>query len=95
LAYRIVQEALNNIARHADASQVSLTLSCRPERVELQIQDDGVGFEPGELSAEHLGLRIMKERAEAIEAELSIQSNPGLGTAVYVRWRPEEDENTS
>ena len=86
--YRIAQEALNNIARHAEANQVNLNLICQPEHVELEIQDNGIGFEPSEISAEHLGLRIMKERAEAIEAELSIQSSPGMGTSVYTHWRP-------
>jgi signal transduction histidine kinase len=89
--YRIAQEALNNIAHHADANQVTLSLICRPEQVVLEIRDDGVGFEPGELPAEHLGLRIMKERAAAIGAELSLQSRPGMGTNVCVRWKLKED----
>jgi signal transduction histidine kinase len=88
--YRIAQEALNNIAHHADASQVTLNLICHPEQVGLEIRDDGVGFEPGGSSAEHLGLRIMKERAAAIGAELSIYSSPGLGTTVCVHWIPKE-----
>jgi signal transduction histidine kinase len=90
--YRIAQEALNNIAKHAEASQVSLTLLCQSERVTLEIRDDGIGFEPGEIPAEHLGLRIMKERAAAIGADLSIDSSPGQGTTVYVRWDREKNE---
>jgi signal transduction histidine kinase len=90
--YRIAQEALNNIAKHAEASQVSLTLLCQSERVTLEIRDDGIGFEPGEIPAEHLGLRIMKERAAAIGADLSIDSSPGQGTTVYVRWNREKNE---
>ncbi len=90
--YRIAQEALNNIARHADANQVSVDLVCRDGQAELEIRDDGVGFPPGEASAEHLGLRIMQERAEAISAKLTVHSRPGAGTTVAVRWRPKEEE---
>ena len=89
--YRITQEALNNIAHHADASRVTLSLICHPEQVRLEIRDDGVGFEPGELPAEHLGLRIMQERATAIGAEFAIQSSPGQGTTVCVYWKTGED----
>ena len=86
--YRIAQEALNNIARHAEAEQVTLSLTCHPEQAELIIRDNGIGFEPGGSSAEHLGLRIMQERADAIGAQISIQSNPGKGTTVRVYWKP-------
>ncbi len=89
--YRIAQEALNNIAHHADANRVTLNLICRPEQVVLEIRDDGVGFEPDELPAEHLGLRIMQERAAAIGAEFTIQSSPGQGTTVSVHWKPKGD----
>jgi signal transduction histidine kinase len=90
--YRIAQEALNNIAKHADANHVILNLTCRPQQVELEVCDDGVGFEPGEASAEHLGLRIMKERVEAIGAQLSIRTSPGSGTTVHVDWQPKEEK---
>jgi signal transduction histidine kinase len=86
--YRIAQEALNNIAKHAEASHVVLTLQCQPEAVRLEISDDGAGFEPGEITAEHLGLKIMQERAAAIGADLSIRSSPGQGTSVRVVWKP-------
>lgn len=92
--YRIAQEALNNIAKHAEAEQVTICFRCQPEDVTLEIRDDGIGFEPGERSAEHLGLRIMKERAAAIGADVSIQSSPGQGTTVWVSWKPPENEKT-
>jgi signal transduction histidine kinase len=84
--YRIAQEALNNIAKYAEAEQVVLTFLCQSTGVTLEIRDDGIGFEPGETTGEHLGLRIMKERAGAIGADLSIQSSPGQGTVVRVFW---------
>jgi len=84
--YRIAQEALNNIAKHAAASRVTLTLVCQAEQVRLTVQDDGMGFDPQQVSPEHLGLGIMKERAEAIGAKLTIESQPGQGTHIALTW---------
>jgi signal transduction histidine kinase len=55
--------------------------------VELVIHDDGVGFEPGGIAPNSLGLGIMRERAEAIGAALTIESQPGAGTQIEVVWR--------
>jgi signal transduction histidine kinase len=89
--YRIVQEALNNVSRHAGAceAQVRLDLVSRPAY--LEIEDRGAGFEPGKLSrsANHLGLSGMAERACEIGWTLKIHSQPGRGT----RIRVEEVEN--
>ncbi len=84
--YRIAQEALNNVARHAGASRASVDLRFHPSGVELSIADDGCGFDPKEVSAEHLGLEIMGERAESIGALLEIESRVGYGTRVATRW---------
>jgi signal transduction histidine kinase/PAS domain-containing protein len=82
--YRIAQEALNNIAKHAQASTASLHLAYAPGKVSLTIQDDGIGFNPTVNQANHLGLGIMAERAETIGAVLTITSTPGTGTAITV-----------
>jgi two-component system nitrate/nitrite sensor histidine kinase NarX len=84
--YRLAQESLNNVAKHAGASAVMLNLYARPERVELCIRDNGQGFDPASVTADHFGLRIMQERADAIGATLAIESAPGRGTQVLVRW---------
>jgi PAS domain S-box-containing protein len=84
--YRIAQEALNNVAKHARASQATVTLSCETSRVTLSICDDGAGFILDTIKPENLGLTIMKERAEAIKATLSITSELGQGTQVTVAW---------
>ncbi len=84
--YRITQEALNNVAKHAKASQVVVSLSCWPRQVELHIKDDGCGFEPEQVSPEHLGLAIMRERAETIGATFELHSRPGQGTHIEVVW---------
>jgi len=84
--YRIAQEALNNVAKHAGASQATVSLRCLPDRVILRIADNGCGFDPEIVSPEHLGLSIMRERAEATGAVLTMRSEIGQGTEVVVEW---------
>ena len=84
--YRIAQEALNNVARHANASQAAVSLCHRDDATELRISDDGCGFDPGNVALEHLGLSIMRERAEALGAALQIISQPGAGAQVAIIW---------
>jgi signal transduction histidine kinase len=90
--YRIAQEALNNVVKHARASHVSVTLHCLPagagqsERVELTVADDGVGFASSDVEPGELGLGIMHERAASIGATFQIESLLGRGTTVSVMW---------
>ena len=84
--YRIAQEALNNVVKHAKATQAMVTLR-GGEAVRLTVADNGAGFDPDAITADHLGLKIMRERAEAIGARLSIYSEPGEGTQVSVVWQ--------
>jgi len=95
--YRIAQEALNNVVKHARASQVDIRLDCRsapsPEqrrRVELCVNDDGRGFDPSRVPPDRLGLGIIRERAQAIGATLRIESQPQRGSQVLVVWESEE-----
>jgi signal transduction histidine kinase len=85
--YRVAQEALNNAARHARATQVEVYLRSHARGVELRIGDDGRGFNPGSVAADHFGLRIMRERAEHTGIALTIKSRPGRGTQVRAVWR--------
>ena len=82
--YRIAQEALNNVAKHARAGQVWIDLQCAADALTLTIRDNGRGFQPDRVSPEHLGLGIMRERALAIGAPLEISSAPEHGTTVSV-----------
>jgi PAS domain S-box-containing protein len=84
--YRIAQEALNNVAKHATADRATVQLRCEPSHVCLQICDDGRGFETRAVPPDHLGLGIMRERAEAAGIELLIQSQVGQGTQVSAQW---------
>jgi two-component system nitrate/nitrite sensor histidine kinase NarX len=90
--YRIVQEALNNVAKYASASQVSVDLFCRPQRAVLTIADDGAGFDPAEILLDRFGLGVMRERAQGIGANLHIESQPGQGTQILVLWQEERGE---
>jgi len=84
--YRIAQESLNNIVKYSRARQVEITMMLADRRVHLEIKDDGIGFDPANIKPTSLGMRIMRERAEAIHAQLAISSSPGNGTFVQVGW---------
>jgi signal transduction histidine kinase len=86
VVYRVAQEALNNVARHAGATHARLVLGLSPDGATLEVADDGVGFVPGAADASHLGLRIMRERSDAIGAALAVDSAPGRGTRVALTW---------
>jgi len=83
--YRIAQESLNNIVKHAEASQVIMMLTFAEDEVALTIRDDGRGFTPANVNIDSLGLTIMRERAAKVQADLQIESEVGVGTAVSVR----------
>jgi signal transduction histidine kinase len=86
VVYRIAQEALNNVTRHSQASSAWVRLHGAPDRVALKIRDNGRGFDPNDHSPDHLGMDIMRERAETIRATLKVESGIGAGTAVTLRW---------
>lgn len=90
--FRISQEALNNIVKHARASQVFLALDQCQEKIKLRICDDGQGFLLDEIEGGHLGLQIMRERAGNIGADLEVVSQPGTGTEILVVWPGTEKE---
>jgi PAS domain S-box-containing protein len=81
--FRIVQEALTNVVRHAQASQVRIGLAAQQSRLVLTIQDDGVGFDSA-VRRSGVGLVGMRERCGAIGGEFGIQSKPGAGTTISV-----------
>jgi two-component system nitrate/nitrite sensor histidine kinase NarX len=85
--YRIAQETLNNVAKHAQATHVKLELCCQEDQVKMVIEDNGRGFDPADVPSDHLGLSIMRERADQIGAELSLSTLSGQGTKVVVTWQ--------
>jgi PAS domain S-box-containing protein len=85
--YRIVQEALTNVIRHAQATRVDVLLECRNEQVVLVVEDNGRGFESDQteqVQAGHLGLVGMQERAEMLGGTLVIESAPNSGTTIVI-----------
>ena len=84
--YRIAQESLNNVFKYARATQVDVSLSISKSSVHFETCDNGVGFDMSTSKPTSLGMRIMRERAEAIGAVLHINSTPGSGTCVEVTW---------
>lgn len=92
--YRIIQQALQNVSRHAQAACVRLSGHLRADEVELVVEDDGQGIDPANLdlktliAGKHFGIVGMLERAALIGARLEIVPRPGAGTRVRVLWRP-------
>ncbi|MBU1949012.1 MAG: sensor histidine kinase, partial [Candidatus Eisenbacteria bacterium] len=84
--YRIVQEGLTNVARHANAASVSVLLEKTKDRTRIFIEDDGCGFMPEQIdgSGDHLGLFGIKERAELFGGRFIVESRPGAGTCLRV-----------
>lgn len=95
--FRIVQESLNNAAKHAHASHVEIVVESSDGVPYLKIQDDGLGFDPQNIDAPtdqpHWGLITMEQRAASIGARLAIDSAPGRGTQVSVVVRRSQDED--
>jgi nitrate/nitrite-specific signal transduction histidine kinase len=90
--YRIAQEALNNVGKHAKAKRVDVDFTCEPGLAALVISDDGQGFDVDNIPPGHFGVGIMQERAESIGAVLEITSQPGAGTRVTVNWQEQTEE---
>ncbi len=82
ILYRVSQEAIHNVVKHAHATNVIITLECTSDQICLEVIDDGVGFEPAAHYPGHLGLRSMHERAERCQGQVQIESSPGKGTRI-------------
>jgi len=84
--YRVCQEALNNIAKHAEASRVEITFRNKISKATLCVNDNGRGFDTHKLHDHHYGLAMMRERAASIGATLIVNSRPGHGTQLLLSW---------
>ncbi len=82
--YRIVQEALTNVVKHAEATKVSILLVRRDTSATVVIEDNGVGFDPAGVNEDSLGLEGMRERAELHEGRLTVETSPDAGTTIAV-----------
>ncbi|MEP7133856.1 MAG: PAS domain S-box protein [Chloroflexota bacterium] len=86
--YRVCQEALSNVAKHSKAKQVDIDVKYEDADLVMHIRDNGRGFDSDETFTGHYGLGIMHERAEEVDALLSITSRIGHGTELVMRWTP-------
>jgi PAS domain S-box-containing protein len=85
-AYRVVQEALTNVVKHAAASTVSVVLKCDAEAVQIIVEDNGAGFDPATTPIPgRFGLAGMRERLSLVGGTITIDSAPKAGTAIYIR----------
>jgi signal transduction histidine kinase len=89
--YRVMQEALNNVAKHSRTKAVRLALRKNDDRIEIEIRDNGVGFDPQEVfsrneSERGLGLFSMKERTELSEGRFSVEAAKEAGTTILASW---------
>ena len=82
--YRVIQEALHNVVKYANASNVKINMQKGTEILHLTIEDDGVGFDTSKIKGEGLGLKHMEERIELIDGTFSIQSAVGRGTFIEI-----------
>lgn len=86
--FRILQECLTNIAKHAGAKKVVVSVSFGTDLIQVSIVDDGAGFDPSKTPKNHYGLINMKERARKANGEVAIESAPGKGTRVTLSVKP-------
>jgi two-component system, NarL family, sensor histidine kinase UhpB len=86
VVYRVAQEALNNAAKYASPSRVDVRLRLGPGRAALLVRDDGRGFDLAAVRPGHFGLEIMRERCQAVGADLCVESAPGAGTRILAAW---------
>ncbi|MBK8020966.1 MAG: hypothetical protein IPK19_05925 [Chloroflexi bacterium] len=86
--YRIAQEALNNVAKHAEATELLVQWEASATQARLVVQDNGNGFRIDEQAgANNFGLQSMKERAQQIQADFHVRSAHGRGTTIRVKWK--------
>jgi signal transduction histidine kinase len=86
--WRIAQEAIVNVERHAEATRLDIVLRSDGTRAALEVRDNGRGFTPGSGRADSFGMLGLRERASAIGARLDIESHPGQGTVIRCRLNP-------
>jgi signal transduction histidine kinase len=92
--YRVTQEAFSNIGKHARANHVTAVVGTQDGGAILTVRDDGNGFDPGAVTGDHMGLRIMRERLDRVEGSLAVDSARGRGTTITAVW-PRPDPNGS
>ena len=84
--FRLVQESLTNIGRHANARNVQVTLQRQSDAYVLSVRDDGLGFDPTQIDLKSMGIQGMRERAQMLDGRLDLRTGPGEGTDIVVKF---------
>lgn len=84
IIFRILQESLNNIIKHAHANKITIALTYTDQTLHLQIDDDGIGFDPAQVDATGMGLQNINKRAKVIGGKISIAAKPSQGTCISI-----------
>lgn len=93
--FRIVQEAINNIVKHAAATEITLELGCEENLIYLSVKDNGTGFFADARKHSGIGILNMKKRAEIIGGQLTIFTSPGNGTTLIIKLPSEYETNST
>jgi len=93
ILFRIIQEAINNIIRHANASEIKLILFCSEDNLEMYIHDNGKGFDMSRIANNGEGLNNMKKRTSLINASFTLESSPTEGTTILIISPTKEKQN--
>ncbi len=86
LIFRLLQEALTNVVKHAGARHILVRWGCAPDALSVEVEDDGRGFPEEQSATHHFGLQGMRERLRRVGGDLAILSRPGSGSVVSIRW---------
>jgi len=82
--YRICQELLNNAVKYSRAEKIFLQLFCRDNKLIIQIEDNGIGFDKTKVKKDSLGMNTLKERVALLQGEIEIDSTPQKGTNIFI-----------
>ncbi|HRX79044.1 MAG TPA: ATP-binding protein, partial [Pirellulaceae bacterium] len=85
MIFRMVQESLNNVEKHAKAKYASVRITQDGGQLKIVVRDDGKGFNPAKVSRRRFGLRSIRERARLVGGTVQIESEPGKGTSVIIQ----------
>ena len=86
LIFRLLQEALTNVVKHAGAKHIVVRWRSQPDALGVEVEDDGKGFPEGDVPSHHFGLQGRRERLQRVGGDLSVRSRPGAGSVVSIRW---------
>jgi nitrate/nitrite-specific signal transduction histidine kinase len=86
---------LNNALKHAQARNIQIIIRCLPRRLDLEVHDDGKGFDPKNTPVNHFGVNIMNDRAMILAGHLDVASAPGKGTVITLQFLPQKSRQSA